>query len=250
MMMNNKYINQKNILLSITLFFVAVFVFIIVKSYKIAKIRENIDDLPIIKSNNEILKIKREVKELKIDINSFYDSFNDNKEDIKIIEKDNDMTAIGDNFVLEKKINKIINSKNNNHENIDYNNQNINNNKKIKKIETTSTKKQKDISYNGKINDNSKTINNDNISNNYYKVQLIALKNKQQADIFIEKTKKKYSDLLKNLNIFITEINLNEKGIFYRVQIGNFNTRGEAINFCKNYIKYDNKNLTNCIIVK
>ncbi len=79
----------------------------------------------------------------------------------------------------------------------------------------------------------------------------MALKNKQQALIFIEKTKKKYSDILKGLDLYITEINLNEKGIFYRVQIGNFNNKEDANNFCENYKKYSNsKDFVNCIVVK
>ncbi len=287
-----KYFNKKNILISTTIIMVLIFIFIICKSYKIAKARNDINNLPLIKSDVDIVKVKHEIRVLPAETNSFYETFkkeDDNKkETINIIEteKDNDEILPVVNKTVTIDTNEDINDKNLNEddEKIKDEDNEISNNIDIKKEERVielnnyeDTKITKNERVNGEITDkklemekqnsNIKEViinkkkeeskNKDNIvsinlnNGNIYRAQLVALKNKQQALIFIEKTKKKYSDILKGLDLYITEINLNEKGIFYRVQVGNFDNKIDANNFCENYKKYSNsRDLINCIVVK
>jgi hypothetical protein len=232
---------QKNVLIIVTLLFVAIFIFIIVKSYKISKTKNDIDSLPTIKSNVRVIKTKNEVKELKVETSSFYESLKNNQEEkkIKIVNKNKEMATIDDNFVLDSKINKIVDDDafvDNNGVVIDENIKEIVINEKTEAKNTDVTNREK------------KTIGLN--ANNYYKAQLIALKNQQQAKNFVNMVKKMYGSLLKNLDVFIVEIDLMEKGVFYRVQVGNFNTKDDATDFCRNYLKDNDKNITNCIVVK
>lgn len=299
-----KHINRKSILVLTTIFMVVVFIFIIYKSYKIAKIKNDINNLPLIKSDVDIIKIKHEIKELPLETNSFYETFkNDDNTEKKIVnvideEKiDNEMLPVinknitvdvAENTLDKNKINNNIkNSKNivelNNYENkrIDDNEAENKDNKdsnelnkskttdekgkridngEIIKYKSDSSKEQqssniKEVIINEKkeeiIKVREKDLDEEVINDNFYRAQLVALKNRQQAVIFVEKTKKRYSNILKGLELFITEINLNEKGIFYRVQVGNFKNKSDANSFCDDYRKYSNvKDLVNCIVVK
>jgi hypothetical protein len=239
-MYGNRF-NQKNILIVTALLFVAIFIFIIVKSYKISKTKNDMDNLPTIKSNVYIIKTKNEVKELKTETNSFYESLENKRKEknINIVGKAEEVTAIGDDFILDSKINKIVD------DNVFVENNNVVIDENIKKI--TINEKIETKSTDNIVKENKLTNIN---AGSYYRAQLIALKNQQQAKNFVDTTKKKYGNLLKNLDVFIVEIDLVDKGIFHRVQVGNFNTKDEASNFCKIYLKDSDKNTTNCIVVK
>lgn len=241
-------IYQKSILIAVAFLAILLFCFILYKSYKISKIKENINDLPVIKSDIDIIKIKKETRELKIKTNSFYNNLEEESEDKVVIADDNiskDINNVDD--TLSSKINNIVNENIiNNNNNVDIQN-NINNKDVVvnENIKTVIINEQsKDKTTENKENSNLKT------NNNYYKSQLVALKNKQQAYNFVEKTKKLFSNMLKNLDVFVVEIDLGNKGIFYRVQVGNFNNKDDATNFCKEYLKITIKNPTNCIVVK
>ncbi|MDR2777292.1 MAG: SPOR domain-containing protein [Rickettsiales bacterium] len=83
-----------------------------------------------------------------------------------------------------------------------------------------------------------------------HRVQIIALRNSQQAANYVSRTKKLYGDMLKNLNVFVDELNLGEKGMFFRVQIGRFATREAAMDFCENFLKRGADGSANCILVR
>lgn len=228
-------IYKKYLITFISLIITILFCFIIYKSYKISK--QDIDSLPIIKSDVEVVKIKNDNSELEeIDVNSFYMDETISKDKLErqsLNNKINDITT--ESIKTEIVDNETM--KNKPEENVS-NNTDIHINKNIKNLIVN--EKQDDVVT------ETDSLNNDD----FYKAQLIALKNQQQAKNFIEQTKKKYYNLLKNLDIFIMKIDLKEKGVFYRVQVGNFNTKSDAVNFCKEYIKIGNKNITNCIVVK
>lgn len=296
-----KHINRKSILVLTTIFMVVVFIFIIYKSYKIAKIKNDINNLPLIKSDVDIIKIKHEIKELPVETNSFYETFkNDDNTEKKVVnvinEKkvDNEMLpVINKNITVDvaentldknKTNNNIKNNKNvielNNYENKNVDDNDVENkesnelnkskttdekgkridNSEIIKYKSDSSEEQqssniKEVIINEKkeeiIKVREKDLDEEVINDNFYRAQLVALKNRQQAVIFVEKTKKRYSNILKGLELFITEINLNEKGIFYRVQVGNFKNKSDANSFCDDYRKYSSvKDLVNCIVVK
>ena len=238
-MYNKIRIYQKQILTVILILTVLLFCFILYKSYKISKIKENIDILPVIQAKTDNMKIKNNTKIEMPEINSFYGTVDNLEDAINIIDdgmsihtNTNDITD-----ELNNTINDIVNNKQNTTKEEVVIDQSIktviinedDNNKKSEKITTI------------------KETENDR---SYFKAQLVALKNKQQAHNFIETTKKQCNSLLKSLNIFIFEIDLGEKGIFYRVQVGNFNTRADALRFCNEYLKITTGDLTNCMVVK
>lgn len=223
----HNFFDRKRILFLLTFIAVLIFLFVLFKSYKVAITSNNPDALPIIKSGIGEIKVKAENNEIgKVEQNSFYDDLSDDNENINISILENDSTNLaGYAPELESKVNDLnINSKDSTIDN--------------KKISIQDNLNHKENYLNKKDNDN------------YFKVQLIALKNREQAVDYINLTKKLYGELLKNLNIFISEADLEEKGIFYRVQVGNFLEKSSANDFCSEYLKRSNNNLTNCIVVK
>ena len=56
--------------------------------------------------------------------------------------------------------------------------------------------------------------------------------------------------LFRDKNYYIEKVNLNNTGIIYRLQVGNFKDKDSATEFCKEYIKMTNKNKIDCIVVK
>lgn len=325
-------IYRRFLLSFVSLLVIVVFFFIIIRSYRVSQAKKNANDLPIIRSEVEIVKVKKDNRNLEeIEVNSFY-------EDEKISKSELERHSLNDtidNIVTTNAVDKIKNerattrrtletidkNKDEKAKNIDKSSKNGTVNAKrvdndipnifpVKKEpmdipendKSESTEKGRNISadmiaydanrkdapielndsepneglvydvatkrYVKKYNDDVKIDKNikelvinekredaENIVSEktnakFYKAQLIALKNQQQANNFIEQTKKKYGSILKNLDIFMVKIDLREKGIFYRVQVGNFNTREDALRFCSEYIKLSNKNLTNCIVVK
>lgn len=233
-------IYKKHIITALSILLLLLLFIMIYKSYKISKIKNNITNLPIIRSDVEIIKIKKDNRELEdIDVKSFYKNEEIDEKNLEKKNLDNTINNIvainSSEYTRENKtIDDIIEQKN-----IDSNEKQVEIDKNIKKLIVN--EKEED------------TITEEDLkkqNNNFYKAQLIALKNQQQAKIFIDNTRKLYANLLKDLNIFIVKIDLKEKGIFYRVQVGNFNTKEDASNFCKEYIKLGNKNITNCIVIK
>ncbi|MDR3079012.1 MAG: SPOR domain-containing protein [Rickettsiales bacterium] len=87
-------------------------------------------------------------------------------------------------------------------------------------------------------------------SGNGHRVQLIALRSSQQAAIYVHRIRKLYGDLLKNLDVFVSELNLGERGIFYRVQIGKFGTREAASGFCENLLRRNSDGSISCLVVR
>ncbi len=82
------------------------------------------------------------------------------------------------------------------------------------------------------------------------RVQLVALSSKSAAIAYWERLKKSYPALLSGLNYFVSEVNLGQKGTFYRLQIGNFRSQIEAEDFCQKFIFQTGKSKADCIIVE
>ena len=240
-MYNKIRIYQKQILTVILVLTVLLFCFILYKSYKISKIKENTDILPVIQAKTDNIKIKNNTKLEMPEINSFYGTVDNLEDAINII--DDGMSIHSGGKDITDELNNTIND--------------IINNVKPKTEEQAEVVVDESIKtvvineeVKNKSNNEITTIKETDNDRLYYKAQLIALKNKQQAYNFIGVTKKECGSLLKHLDIFIFEINLGDKGIFYRVQVGNFNTRADALRFCNEYLKITTRDLTNCMVVK
>jgi len=83
------------------------------------------------------------------------------------------------------------------------------------------------------------------------RVQIAAMNSYQSAHNYWLRLKKSHSKLFSNdLKPFIKKVNLGKKGVFYRLQIGNFSNQIEAENFCIEFINKTQKNKADCIIVE
>lgn len=83
----------------------------------------------------------------------------------------------------------------------------------------------------------------------YVRVQLAALTSKKSAKEYWEKISSN-SRLFSGLKSFTEEVDLGKKGIFYRLQVGNFSDQVEADDFCKRYTLQMQKNKADCIVVE
>ncbi len=78
-----------------------------------------------------------------------------------------------------------------------------------------------------------------------------AMSSEKSAEEYWSRLKKEHSKLFtNNLKPFIKKVDLGKKGIFYRLQIGNFNSQIAAEDFCIEFINKAQKNRVDCIIVE
>ena len=81
------------------------------------------------------------------------------------------------------------------------------------------------------------------------KVQLMASKNKQNLLSYWDKLKVEQETLFLEKNYYIEESVLNDNSSIYRLQVGTFDTRESANQFCQEYIEITHKTKMDCIIL-
>jgi hypothetical protein len=120
-------------------------------------------------------------------------------------------------------------------------------------------------------NNSSLTLKNSNLENNNEKyasnssnsklpktierkkivrVQIAAMSSREIAEDQWKKLLRMNPDLFVNLRIVIQKVDLGKRGIFYRLQIGDFFNQIEAENFCQKYISQTQKSRADCIVVE
>lgn len=82
------------------------------------------------------------------------------------------------------------------------------------------------------------------------RVQVAAMTSKNSAEEQWKKISRIHSGLFSGLRSFIEEVNLGKRGIFYRLQIGNFYNQIEAEEFCNRYVAQAQKSKADCIVVE
>lgn len=240
--------NKKNILIITSLIFVLIFLYVLYKSYNISKVQQNINALPIIKAENGEIKVKHEIKPVKVNNDEFYlplsdvDIQKENKEDVKVVEQ---KETINIDEKLNEKIDDLIRDLGGSSESSE-----IIVDESIKEVEINKQDDKKVEKVEEKIDNNKITTEQKQNESELYKAQLVAVTNKQQAENFIHVITNKYHNILKNLKIFIVEADLKEKGVFYRVHVGFFKTKDDGKKFCDLYLKTSNKKLLDCIVIK
>ncbi|MDR2778583.1 MAG: SPOR domain-containing protein [Rickettsiales bacterium] len=226
---------------------IILFLLIVYRSYGIVDAALDISHLPLIESESKIIKFKSISKNTSARQNEFYSNLNkSNIDDTRI----NFAKNVGDvraesssKLILDRKIRYVAEeSLLEDKRKEDY---------AVKNMETGGKKRIADAlfeKYFSGFRSRAKAVEKNSGGN--YRVQVVALKNRQQTANYVNSFRKSYSDLLKNLSIFIDELNLEEKGIFYRVQIGEFGTKSEAYGFCEAYLKRSSGAVTNCVLVR
>lgn len=82
------------------------------------------------------------------------------------------------------------------------------------------------------------------------RVQIAAMTSKDGAGKAWLDFQKKYPDLFNDLTPYVQEVDLGKRGIFYRLQAGEFFNQVEAEQFCKRYVEESGKGKSDCIIVE
>ena len=266
-------------IIKVVLLFIAIILLIIVsvkiiKSFYKDKIT-NINNIPLIRAQSKDIKILPTntgglvVDNLDINVYNVLDN-KDNKninpivkktqQNIETPELSSNNDIIIEQEMLANKINEI-----NEEEIVDVLPRDEKQNIKAKEIVEDNDKKVPNIKINSK-NNNIKTnimdlekLGNKSLIINLkehkdkkpsVKIQLLALKSRNSVIEYWEELNKKYKQLFNDKNYYIESVDLNNVGIIYRLQVGDFESYDLANNFCKEYIKVANKNRIDCIVIK
>lgn len=84
----------------------------------------------------------------------------------------------------------------------------------------------------------------------YIRVQIAAMSSKELAEDQWKRLLRTHPNLFVNLRSAIQKVDLGKRGIFYRLQIGEFFNQIEAENFCQKYISQVQKTRADCIVVE
>jgi hypothetical protein len=84
----------------------------------------------------------------------------------------------------------------------------------------------------------------------YLRIQVAAVTSKKSAEEYWSKIRDANPRLFSGLKPFTEEVNLGKRGIFYRLQIGNFSDQVDAEEFCGHYTSQMNKSKADCIVVE
>ncbi len=100
------------------------------------------------------------------------------------------------------------------------------------------------------LNQRSQLNNDNNHKRRTVRVQIAAFNSKKLSQEYWQKLNHDYNNIFSGLKYYIEEANLGKKGIFYRLQIGNFTNQIEAENFCNRFVLQTKKTRSDCIIVE
>lgn len=82
------------------------------------------------------------------------------------------------------------------------------------------------------------------------RVQIAAMSSREAASEQWRKLDNSYSQLFSDLKPYVEKVDLGKRGIFYRLQIGNFPDQVSAEKFCNRYVAQTKKSSADCIIVE
>ena len=88
------------------------------------------------------------------------------------------------------------------------------------------------------------------VNKRYIKVQIAALTSKKAADEYWDRLQQLYPSLFSGLKSFIEQVDLGKRGMFYRLQIGNFFDQVRAEEFCNRYVAQTQRSKADCIVVE
>ena len=82
------------------------------------------------------------------------------------------------------------------------------------------------------------------------RVQLAAMASQTAAKEYWKNLNHLHGGLFSGLKSFTEEVNLGKRGLFYRLQVGNFFNQVEAEEFCSRYVLQSKKSRADCIVVE
>lgn len=82
------------------------------------------------------------------------------------------------------------------------------------------------------------------------RIQVAAMTSQDAAQENWKRLNRLYPDLFSDLKSYVEKVDLGKKGIFYRLQVGNFYNQIEAEQFCNRYVAQAHKSRADCIVVE
>lgn len=82
------------------------------------------------------------------------------------------------------------------------------------------------------------------------RVQVAAVASNEAAEQYSKNIQRQFPSILSGLKIYVEKADLGKRGIFYRLQIGNFYNQLRAEEFCNRYITTAKKSRADCIVVE
>lgn len=251
---------RKAFLIGATLFSIACFIYITISAYyffsqdagNIQTIHAQADPIKIVESNEPTGETS-----MQIDNSIYEDIFGTRKKEktVKVVENAQPALPPKKEELVEKELSKpaqtIINKDNTQFVTsssnqakkppqsgkiIVYSDGDIKNTKNLLDDKIT----EKTVEKKDKIKDQKRHI----------KVQIAALTSKKSAEEYFSKLQKQTPNLFDNLKSYVEEVDLGKRGIFYRVQVGNFFDQVKAESFCRKYISQAHKSKADCIVVE
>jgi len=260
----NSSFNRQIFLGIATIISISLFVYITITAYHF--VYQDDSNIELIKGPNYAIRVNNEEGDnnSKIDRSIYEDIFgnkkNQKEENVKIIntpetllppKKDLNTNKIEDTKIDDKntKVNDLANKDLVNNSDVNQLNNNQQNQKQILISNA-------ELNENPKLNEelenkNSQAINNQPIvKKKFIRVQIAAMSSQEQAQQQWKKLLRSYPDLFVNLRSAIQKVDLGKRGIFYRLQIGEFFNQIEAENFCQKYISQTQRTRADCIVVE
>ena len=266
---NNSAIIKKAAMIGATLFSISCFIYVTISAYNFIRMDEKNRVIEIIKSPEEPIKVVEEYKYdeinnqnngVKIDKEIYEDIFGNKKEalasnpkHIRMQEEPASPPIIDQQFQDDEELESPQDQKTEKSQTTtkqltkaEINNQN----NKIIVFSQNNQQNKNDQILLGQTNQRSQLNTNNQHKKRTVRVQVAAFNSKKLSKEYWQKINHDYDNLLSNLRYYIEEADLGKKGIFYRLQIGNFINQIEAENFCNRFVLQAKKTRSDCIIVE
>jgi len=82
------------------------------------------------------------------------------------------------------------------------------------------------------------------------RVQISAMSSKESCEEYFKKLNRLYPTIFSRTKYYIEQADLGKRGMFYRLQIGDFYNQVDAEEFCAEFISQSQKSRSECIIVE
>jgi len=244
--LNNNNLKKKFFLLAVLISF-GLFFWIVLKAYRFIN-DNNSSEIQVIKAKSTVIKIQKpETTEEFNNNNLIYEDILQKKSEniddyqkVKVIDTAKKPSQINENNQKAPK--------NANETNIKMPNEALKTNPE-KTTKNTPQQIKSNINSAEKVQEKTldKTLKNE--KNNNIKVQIAAMSSLDLAEEYWQKISKNQAKIIKNYKHFIEKTDLNNKGILFRLKIGDFVNQNEAEEFCQNFIFHSKKTKADCIIL-
>ncbi len=259
----NTNIIKRAFLIGATLFSVACFVYITIQAYYFVYKDQN-NNIETIKAAADPLKVVENDKDnpdtIKIDSSIYEDIFGNKKanreKEIKIreytqaaIPPKEEIAKTPTNSTNLSSTTAVNTTNQESQKIIVYSDNNKKTDRNFLNTQNTKIEDKKEIASTPP-NSTSIKAGNNKTEKKSIRVQIAALTSKNSANDYYNNLQNKYTTLFSGLKPHIEQVDLGKRGIFYRLQIGNFYDQVKAEEFCNRYVMQTKKARADCIIVE